>query len=57
MGFEPMNTGFADQRVSHFAIGACTPRLSDISTRTAVQLSQDVYRGCGVVRRYGLTVL
>jgi hypothetical protein len=21
MGFEPMNTGFADQRVSHFAIG------------------------------------
>jgi hypothetical protein len=31
--------------------------LSDISTRTAVQLSQDVYRGCGVVRRYGLTVL
>ena len=22
MGFEPMNTGFADQRVSHFAIGA-----------------------------------
>ncbi len=23
MGFEPMNTGFADQRVSHFAIGAC----------------------------------
>jgi hypothetical protein len=23
MGFEPMNTGFADQRVSLFAIGAC----------------------------------
>ncbi len=22
MGFEPMNTGFADRRVSHFAIGA-----------------------------------
>jgi hypothetical protein len=22
MGFEPMNTGFADQRVNHFAIGA-----------------------------------
>ena len=22
MGFEPMNTDFADQRVSHFAIGA-----------------------------------
>ena len=27
MGFEPMNTGFADQRVSHFAIGACYPQL------------------------------
>lgn len=25
MGFEPMNTGFADQRVSHFAIGALVP--------------------------------
>ena len=25
MGFEPMNTGFADQRVSHFAIGAYEP--------------------------------
>ncbi len=25
MGFEPMNTGFADQRVSHFAIGAHDP--------------------------------
>jgi hypothetical protein len=22
MGFEPMNTGFADRRVSHFAIAA-----------------------------------
>jgi hypothetical protein len=22
MGFEPMSTGFADQRVNHFAIGA-----------------------------------
>ena len=26
MGFEPMNTGFADQRVSHFATGAHKPR-------------------------------
>ena len=26
MGFEPMNTGFADQRVSHFAIGALVRR-------------------------------
>ncbi len=25
MGFEPMNTGFADQRVNHFAIGALAP--------------------------------
>jgi hypothetical protein len=27
MGFEPMNTGFADQRVSHFATGASAPPL------------------------------
>ena len=27
MGFEPMNTGFADQRVSHFAIGARDRRV------------------------------
>jgi hypothetical protein len=26
MGFEPMNTGFADQRVSHFATGAQVPQ-------------------------------
>ena len=36
MGFEPMNTGFADQRVSHFAIGArgtpLTPNRSLNST-------------------------
>jgi hypothetical protein len=24
-GIEPSNTGFADQRVSHFAIGALAP--------------------------------
>jgi len=29
MGFEPMNTGFADQRVSHFAIGASGVILSE----------------------------
>jgi hypothetical protein len=31
MGFEPMNTGFADQRVSHFAIGAhfVPPQVAD----------------------------
>ena len=51
MGFEPMNTGFADQRVSHFAIGAharCT-----IAQRGKV----NSYFGCAVVRRYGFTVL
>jgi hypothetical protein len=30
MGFEPMNTGFADQRVSHFAIGACVCRETEV---------------------------
>jgi hypothetical protein len=30
MGFEPMNTGFADQRVSHFATGALFATLSHI---------------------------
>jgi hypothetical protein len=35
MGFEPMNTGFADQRVSHFAIGALveTVLLKTLSKR------------------------
>ena len=28
MGFEPMNTGFADQRVNHFAIGASRVSLA-----------------------------
>jgi hypothetical protein len=51
MGFEPMNTGFADQRVSHFAIGARPLRLGD-----AAELNVD-YFGCAVVRRYGFTVL
>jgi hypothetical protein len=27
MGFEPMSTGFADQRVNHFATGASAPPL------------------------------
>ena len=30
MGFEPMSTGFADQRVSHFAIGALVARALSI---------------------------
>jgi hypothetical protein len=48
MGFEPMNTGFADQRVSHFAIGARSRR-----TRTARrrQFVKAYYFGCVVVRR------
>jgi hypothetical protein len=53
MGFEPMNTGFADQRVSHFAIGAHARRA--IARRGKSSL-QD-YFGCAVVRRYGFTVL
>jgi hypothetical protein len=28
MGVEPMNTGFADQRVSHFATGALVRRAT-----------------------------
>jgi hypothetical protein len=31
MGFEPMNTGFADQRVSHFATGALSPRSNIVT--------------------------
>ena len=31
MGFEPMNTGFADQRVSHFAIGAFVRHATEVS--------------------------
>ena len=36
MGIEPTNTGFADQRVSHFAIGA----LGSAASRDGVQLKQ-----------------
>ena len=56
MGFEPMNTGFADQRVSNFAIGAHRRRASHLSTRSGAILQND-YFGCGVIRRYGFTVL
>jgi hypothetical protein len=34
MGFEPMNTGFADQRVSHFATGALFATHSNIVAET-----------------------
>jgi hypothetical protein len=43
MGFEPMNTGFADQRVSHFAIGA-------LAAATEYR-GGEIYLGCVVVRR------
>lgn len=33
MGIEPMNTGFADQRVSHFATGAFFGAVTDISSQ------------------------
>jgi hypothetical protein len=56
MGFEPMNTGFADQRVSHFAIGACMPRRSDLNMRGDAIVA-DSYFGWAAVRRYGFTVL
>ena len=44
MGFEPMNTGFADQRVSHFATGAHVADRDRASVR-------ENYFGCVVVRR------
>jgi hypothetical protein len=55
MGFEPMNTGFADQRVSHFAIGAYSAARSLL--RAAVHSFFIAYFGCAAVRRYGFTVL
>jgi hypothetical protein len=33
MGVEPMNTGFADQRVSHFATGALIRRTTTAMRR------------------------
>ena len=51
MGFEPMNTGFADQRVSHFAIGASSRRAHPSSICAAVQISAKTYFGCEVIRR------
>jgi hypothetical protein len=62
MGFEPMNTGFADQRVSHFAIGARAARAQSTSEPAGgaihkITLIDAAYFGCGAVRRYGFTVL
>jgi hypothetical protein len=48
-GIEPANTGFADQRVSHFATGA--------HARPAGTGREKNYSGCAAVRRYGFTVL
>jgi hypothetical protein len=52
-GIEPANTGFADQRVSHFATGALDPPRSGARRRFYLK----DYCGCSTVRRYGLTVL
>ena len=38
MGVEPMNTGFADQRVSHFATGA--------HPTAGLELGQQSYNSC-----------
>jgi hypothetical protein len=63
MGVEPMNTGFADQRVSHFATGA----LIRYTTKSRGGMFNNIrsfsfhlgsnYFGCATVRRYGFTVL
>jgi hypothetical protein len=55
MGFEPMNTGFADQRVSHFAIGAHVYLPTLFGRKNASR--HEFYCGCAVVRIYGFTVL
>ena len=54
-GIEPANTGFADQRVSHFATGAHSASYFTLFARGKKQRSS--YCGCCVVRRYGFTVL
>src|SRR3984885_3681866 len=63
MGVEPMNTGFADQRVSHFATGALVrytmkshSGLFDNIRSFSFHLGA-IYFGCATVRRYGFTVL
>jgi hypothetical protein len=69
MGFEPMNTGFADQRVSHFATGAsrCQSKaglnfmasrpFTSSPTKERTRRMMRFYFGCAAVRRYGFTVL
>ena len=53
-GIEPANTGFADQRVSHFATGAHVPLYM---MKCTAERCANYYCGCAVVRRYGFTVL
>jgi hypothetical protein len=53
-GIEPANTGFADQRVSHFATGALGSRVrADTGelTYNLLCLLVAAYFGCAVVRR------
>ena len=49
MGVEPMNTGFADQRVSHFATGALIRHTTTAMRRLFDKRS--IYFGCATVRR------
>jgi hypothetical protein len=49
MGFEPMNTGFADQRVSHFATGAHGSAVPRDDARR--NILRENYCGCAVVRK------
>lgn len=51
-----MNTGFADQRVSHFAIGARPPRRRYAAEQCFYNITAN-YLGWVVVRKYGFTVL
>jgi hypothetical protein len=67
MGVEPMNTGFADQRVSHFATGASRNQqscygfdgshLSHPDEKAGPSITKCLYFGCAAVRIYGFTVL
>ena len=53
MGFEPMNTGFADQRVSHFATGAHGPAALRCCGRTFCEKLLRLRRGAEI-RLHGL---
>jgi hypothetical protein len=51
-GIEPVNTGFADQRVSHFATGAGSAAPTTIpGAAEPSRIPNFVYCGCAVVRR------